>query len=178
MCSLWVYMHIQCKLAIHTLSTNQRKQATVAICMILTTYVISATAKQSITGVLPHERGILIMWCIVNWFTIPMFTVCIQLSGVSVDAWPCWGKRWLYDACWRLWGCYSTSSKSARTNNWDADILIRTFIVVVAHRWHSCWQLAWKGLVLTGWSFLICDLWWIVTLRGCGLAWRFTLLEN
>ena len=25
------------------------------------------------------------------------------------------------------------------------------FIVAVAHRWHNCWQLAWKGLVLTGW---------------------------
>ena len=27
----------------------------------------------------------------------------------------------------------------------------RTFIVAVAHRWHNCWQSAWKGLVLIGW---------------------------
>ena len=46
----------------------------------------------------------------------------------------------------------------------------RTFVVAVAHRWHSYWQLAWKRLVLTGWLFPICDLWWIVVLREAALG--------
>ena len=47
----------------------------------------------------------------------------------------------------------------------------RTFVVAVAHRWHSYWQSAWKRLVLlTGWSFPICDLWWIVVLREAALG--------
>ena len=41
----------------------------------------------------------------------------------------------------------------------------RTFIAAVAHRWHGL-----EGLVLTGWSFPICDLWWIVALRGMALG--------
>ena len=72
MCSLWVY--VQYKLAVHTVSTNQRKQATVAVCMDLTMLYVKMKNQSQ---VLLHERNILIMLCIVNWFTILMFTVCI-----------------------------------------------------------------------------------------------------